>query len=493
MTHPDIKNSSYHYAPTSGQKRALAKAHNDKRTGKTPKSIGFITLNPENIALLEKLDLAQIATIPKGAIKMHTDSPRPQHNQEPIAILLAVSKNSQTSEDIHTLTTAHILTDWVQRSCPKATVHYTELIRELSGGSSKTTYTTENWQTMVEDTWNWIESPQAYAGLPTQAHADKIIRLKGSAKSTKKLIMGAAATLFRQFAQDWEAKKLLAPQPIPWGKQDNHAPKPRKTSPPKVPEDPDPEDAESEEEEEEVLQKETEEVDKVIRESEQLLQDALQILLRSTRPTDPHGKPNGSQYVHTESQDKEDPKPATPRTAPTANTSSAIIQAPPSPAPRSSTPSLVPTPHPPRLASSSSSSAPPTPPPATPGTPLPQQLLQQAYAQLLKPTRPARSNAPPSTSISPNKSPAVPTGNPRNTLTPWMCNWCYFTTNRPTQMNCEVCKAVRNTYHPAVYFPPFSALDLAPQTSPDNPLNPRRHTLTKHSRSKPPHHTTNPD
>jgi hypothetical protein len=220
MTHPDINNTNYHYAPGTKQARALTKAHTDKQTGRTPKSIGFITLNPHNEGLIRKLNVAHIATIPRNAIQMHSNAPwkGPQHNQEPIAIILAVSQRAQTSEDIDTLTAAHILTEWTKKECPEATIHYSRLIDEISGGESRTTYTKRNWQNMVEDTWGWIDTPHAYAGLPTRAQADQISMLKGSARSTDALLMRAATSLFKQFAKEWEAKKVLAPPANTMGK-----------------------------------------------------------------------------------------------------------------------------------------------------------------------------------------------------------------------------------------------------------------------------------
>jgi hypothetical protein len=218
MTHTDINNSNYHYAPNRKQARALTKAHTDKQTGRTPKSIGFITLNTSNAKLIDKLNVAHIATIPKNGIEMHSNEPwkGKQYNQEPIAVILAISEHAQTSEDIDTLTAAHILTEWKSKECPNATIFYPKLIGEMSGGQSRTTYTKQNWENMVENTWGWIDTPQAYAGLPTKAQADQIYRLKGSTRSTEALVMRTATSLFKQFAKDWEAKIVLAPQPIPW-------------------------------------------------------------------------------------------------------------------------------------------------------------------------------------------------------------------------------------------------------------------------------------
>jgi hypothetical protein len=132
---------------------------------------------------------------------MHTNTPRSNPkllwaNREPIAIVLAVADRAQTTEDTDTLTAAHIITDWTRTFCPTTTIHYSDLIQELSGGRSKTTYTNANWRNMVEEAWDWIES--SYSGLPMQAHSDKIRRLKGSTTSTKSLIMKAATILFRQ-------------------------------------------------------------------------------------------------------------------------------------------------------------------------------------------------------------------------------------------------------------------------------------------------------
>jgi hypothetical protein len=113
MTHRDINNTNYHYAPNTRQARALTKAHTDKQTGRTPKSIGFVTLNTNNAKLIHKLNIAHIATIPRNAIEMHSNEPWKgiQYNQEPIAIILAIAARAQTSEDIDTLTAAHILTE----------------------------------------------------------------------------------------------------------------------------------------------------------------------------------------------------------------------------------------------------------------------------------------------------------------------------------------------------------------------------------------------
>ena len=85
---------------------------------------------------------------------------------------------------------------------------------------------------MVESTWNWVDSPEAYAGLPTKAQADEIFRLKGSKTSTDKLITAATATLFKRFAKDWEAKNLiLAPQPLPWATKRGEMQKPEDPAP----------------------------------------------------------------------------------------------------------------------------------------------------------------------------------------------------------------------------------------------------------------------
>jgi hypothetical protein len=131
---------------------------------------------------------------------------------------LAISQRAQTSEDIDTLTAAHILTEWTKRECPEATIHYSRLIDEISGGKSRASYTKRNWQNMVEDAWGWIDTPHAYAGLPTQAQADQISRLKGSTMTTDALLTRAAASLFKQFAREWEAKQVLPPPADTMGK-----------------------------------------------------------------------------------------------------------------------------------------------------------------------------------------------------------------------------------------------------------------------------------
>ena len=155
MTHPDVNNTNYHYAPNRKQARALTKAHTDKQTGRTPKSLGFITLNANNAKLIHKLNIAHIATIPRNAIKMYSSvkGRGQQYNQGPIAVMLAISQQAQTNEDIDILTAAHILTEWTKRECPTATIHYSKLIGEMSGGKSRATYTKRNRLNMVEDTW----------------------------------------------------------------------------------------------------------------------------------------------------------------------------------------------------------------------------------------------------------------------------------------------------------------------------------------------------
>ena len=96
---------------------------------------------------------------------------------------------------------------------------------------------------MVKATWNWVHTPEAYAGLPTKQHAERILRLKGSTASTDKLILGATATLFKRFAQDWEAEQILAAQPIPWNTKN----KPKR-APPEPLHDTDSEDSDPDQE-----------------------------------------------------------------------------------------------------------------------------------------------------------------------------------------------------------------------------------------------------
>jgi hypothetical protein len=485
MTHPDIRDSNYHYAPHSKQKRELAKAHTNKRTGKTPKSLGFVNLNPENISLLKKLNLAHIATIPKGAIKMHTASPNPQYNQEPVAIILGVSKESQSREDIDTLTAAHIITDWTKKTCPKATIHYADLIEELSGGHSQATYTTASWQAMVEDTWDWIDTPEAYAGLPTQTHADKIMRLKGSTISTKKLIMGAAAILFKQFAQDWEAKMILAPQPIPWNKQRKQAPRP---PPPDRPEESDSEEEDDKEDDD--IQQREKEINTTISNSKQLLHQAMESLIRSGQPkAAPKRTRNHIHHDHPE-REETDPAPPTPKATQAVYTASPLIQpsTPSSRSPSRSSRSPSRSSYKSSQTSSASSPARPklTPAQITPTTPTPSQLLQRAYEGLLppKPQRPKVYTQ----ALTPAKDYRT---NSKHTT--WTCNWCYFTTNEQTHTNCEICNATRDTYQPVTPPPQSSALNTSPPTPKETPTHTKRRKAQKHSRSKPPHHTTNPD
>ncbi len=134
-------------------------------------------------------------------------------------------------------------------------------------------------------TWGWIDTPQAYAGLPTQAQVDQISRLKGSTRTTDALLMRAAASLFKQFAKEWEAKQVLAPQPLPWEKSN-----------PKADEDSEPEetdeedmDPESDFYKEAIMEHSRRRVERTIHNSQQLMQQALHALsgTAETRPEHP--------------------------------------------------------------------------------------------------------------------------------------------------------------------------------------------------------------
>ena len=183
MTHADINTSNYYYAPSQSktERRALFKAHTDKRTGRTPKSLGFVELSPENKALITKLKLSHVATIPKGSMTMHTDrtTAKPTKNKTDIAVILAVSNDTQSKDHTEVLSAARVLTDWKEKKCPAADIHYTRLITELSGEASGITYNERSWEQTVHDTWNWIDSPEAYAGLPSRSQAASILKLRG--------------------------------------------------------------------------------------------------------------------------------------------------------------------------------------------------------------------------------------------------------------------------------------------------------------------------
>ena len=119
-----------------------------------------------------------------------------------------------------------------------------------------------------------MDIPQAYAGLPTQTQADQISRLKGSTGSTKALLMRTATSLFKQFAKDWEAKLVLAPQPIPWEK-----PNPNADEEPETDEtDEDGLDSESDLYEDDALQQSSQSVERTIHNSQQLTQQTLNAL-----------------------------------------------------------------------------------------------------------------------------------------------------------------------------------------------------------------------
>ena len=86
--------------------------------------------------------------------------------------------------------------------------------------------------------------------------------------------MRTAASLFKQFAKDQEAKLVLAPQPIPWEKPNPNADEETETD------ETDEEglDSESDLYEDNALQQSTESVERTIHNSQQLIQQALNAL-----------------------------------------------------------------------------------------------------------------------------------------------------------------------------------------------------------------------
>ena len=143
-------------------------------------------------------------------------APRKESDTYGYGIILGIHPTQKTLDKNQILIAIHTMKHWKRSLYPRATINEQALYEEITGKKEPFPYKDKDWQDIITQAWDWIDSPTGMQGLVYKENQTEIIGLKGSKKHTKTTAQ-VALKLFTFFAQDWENKNnlLLDSFPVP--------------------------------------------------------------------------------------------------------------------------------------------------------------------------------------------------------------------------------------------------------------------------------------
>jgi hypothetical protein len=202
--------------PFDKQIPALREAAKLLRLNEVGKTMGVVRLDPDTRKTIKGSTLSLIATIPENTVLFnpHPATRRPTgkgRTKHEYGIVLGISNRKKSMDRKQLHIAIRTMRHWRDTIYPGARLDEAAIISEFSGKQSIDKPLTDNeWERLILEAWDWIDSPTGTQGLIYKKDQKAILTLRGS-RAYNRTTTKIGLRLFSAFAKDWEDKNNLLP------------------------------------------------------------------------------------------------------------------------------------------------------------------------------------------------------------------------------------------------------------------------------------------